>query len=359
MRSNVSKPCSLLAWQLAALKIRNLQWTAMQVKHIGCTALASLAMALAQTIASPACAESGASAYPERPVRIVVPFAPGAGTDAMGRLVAQKLGEVLGGNFLVDNRAGASGAIGTQHVAQQPPDGYTLLLVASPFTTVAASLPTAGYDPLRQFTPVGMIASGPLVWAANAGLPASSMRELVALARQRPGALNYGSAGAGGVNHLVLEMLKSRTGTFITHIPYRGVAPATMDMIAGQVHLVTGTIPALLPFIRDGRVKALAVTSAKRSSALPDVPSMAEAGYPGIDVVNYFALMAPAGTPAAIVERINFGIGKLVALPEVVARFRSEAVEAAPGSPALLGHFLEADYRAWRNVVKTQNLVIE
>lgn len=359
MRSNVSKPCSLLAWQLAALKIRNLQWTAMQLKHIGCTALAALAMALAQTIASPACAQSGASAYPERPVRIVVPFAPGAGTDAMGRLVAQKLGEVLGGNFLVDNRAGASGAIGTQHVAQQPPDGYTLLLVASPFTTVAASLPTAGYDPLRQFTPVGMIASGPLVWAANAGLPASSMRELVALARQRPGALNYGSAGAGGVNHLVLEMLKSRTGTFITHIPYRGVAPATMDMIAGQVHLVTGTIPALLPFIRDGRVKALAVTSAKRSSALPDVPSMAEAGYPGIDVVNYFALMAPAGTPAAIVERINFGIGKLVALPEVVARFRSEAVEAAPGSPALLGHFLEADYRAWRNVVKTQNLVIE
>lgn len=359
MRSNVSKPCSLLAWQLAALKIRNLQWTGMQLKHIGCTALAALAMALAQTIASPACAQSGASAYPERPVRIVVPFAPGAGTDAMARLVAQKLGEVLGGNFLVDNRAGASGAIGTQHVAQQPPDGYTLLLVASPFTTVAASLPTAGYDPLRQFTPVGMIASGPLVWAANAGLPASSMRELVALARQRPGALNYGSAGAGGVNHLVLEMLKSRTGTFITHIPYRGVAPATMDMIAGQVHLVTGTIPALLPFIRDGRVKALAVTSAKRSSALPDVPSMAEAGYPGIDVVNYFALMAPAGTPAAIVERINFGIGKLVALPEVVARFRSEAVEAAPGSPALLGHFLEADYRAWRNVVKTQNLVIE
>jgi tripartite-type tricarboxylate transporter receptor subunit TctC len=359
MRSNVSKPCSLLAWQLAALKIRNLQWTGMQLKHIGCTALAALSMALVQTIASPACAQSGASAYPERPVRIVVPFAPGAGTDAMARLVAQKLGEVLGGNFLVDNRAGASGAIGTQHVAQQPPDGYTLLLVASPFTTVAASLPTAGYDPLRQFTPVGMIASGPLVWAANAGLPASSMRELVALARQRPGALNYGSAGAGGVNHLVLEMLKSRTGTFITHIPYRGVAPATMDMIAGQVHLVTGTIPALLPFIRDGRVKALAVTSAKRSSALPDVPSMAEAGYPGIDVVNYFALMAPAGTPAAIVERINFGIGKLVALPEVVARFRSEAVEAAPGSPALLGHFLEADYRAWRNVVKTQNLVIE
>ena len=297
--------------------------------------------------------------YPERVVRIVVPFAPGAGTDAMGRLVAQKLSEVLNGNFVVENRAGASGAIGTQYVANQPADGYTLLLVASPFTTVAASLPSAGYDPMRQFAPIGMIATGPLVWAANAQLPASNMAELVTLAKRRPGALNYGSAGAGGVNHLVLELLKSRTGTFITHIPYRGVAPATLDMIAGQVQLVTGTIPALLPFIKDGRVKALAVTSAKRSSALPEVPSMAEAGFPGIDVVNYFALMAPTGTPAAVIERVNAAINQMVVMPDVVARFRNDAVEAAPGSPALLGHFIEADYRAWRNVVKTQNLVIE
>ena len=321
--------------------------------------LLGVLLVLLQAGISPVWAQGAAASFPERPVKIVVPFAPGAGTDAMGRLVAQKLGELLGGTFVVDNRAGASGAIGTQYVAQQPPDGYTLLLVASPFTTVAASLPTAGYDPLRNFAPVGMIASGPLVWAANASLPANNMRELVALARQRPGALNYGSAGAGGVNHLLLELLKSRTGTFITHIPYRGVAPATMDMIAGQVQLVTGTIPALLPFIKDGRIKPLAVTSAKRSSALPDVPSMAEAGYPGIDVVNYFALMAPAGTPAAIVDKLNAAINKLVTLPEVVARFRSDAVEAAPGSPALLGHFIEADYRAWSNVVKTQNLKIE
>ena len=321
--------------------------------------LLGVLLLLVQATISQVWAQGAAGSFPERPVKIVVPFAPGAGTDAMGRLVAQKLGEVLGGTFVVDNRAGASGAIGTQYVAQQPPDGYTLLLVASPFTTVAASLPTAGYDPLRHFAPVGMIASGPLVWAANASLPANNMRELVALARQRPGALNYGSAGAGGVNHLVLELLKSRTGTFITHIPYRGVAPATMDMIAGQVQLVTGTIPALLPFIKDGRIKPLAVTSAKRSSALPDVPSMAEAGYAGIDVVNYFALMAPAGTPPAIVDKLNQAINKLVTLPEVVARFRSDAVEAAPGSPALLGHFIEADYRAWSNVVKTQNLKIE
>ncbi len=319
----------------------------------------ALAFCLLQCAAPLAWAQAPAAGFPERPVKIVVPFAPGAGTDAMGRLVALKLGELMGGTFLVDNKAGASGAIGTQYVAQQPADGYTLLLVASPFTTVAASLPSAGYDPLRQFTPVGMIASGPLVWVANASLPANNMRELVALAKRKPGALNYGSAGAGGVNHLVLELLKSKTGTFITHIPYRGVAPATMDMIAGQVQLVTGTIPALLPFIKDGRVKPLAVTSAKRSSALPDVPSMTEAGYPGIDVVNYFALMAPAGTPAAVIDKLNQAINKLVALPEVVARFKADAVEAAPGSPALLGHFIEADYRAWRNVVSTQNLKID
>ncbi|MFC6283646.1 MULTISPECIES: tripartite tricarboxylate transporter substrate binding protein [Polaromonas] len=301
----------------------------------------------------------GYAGYPDRAIRIVVPFAPGAGTDAMARLIAQKLGEVMKATFVVDNKAGASGAIGTQFVAQAAADGYTLLLAASPFTTVAASTPNANYDPLRQFAPVGMIASGPLVWAASTSLPANDMKQLVKLARQKPGALNYGSSGAGGVNHLVLELLKSRTGTFITHIPYRGVAPATMDMIGGQIQLVTGTIPALLPFIKNGSIKALAVTSAKRSSALPDVPSMAEAGFAGIDVVNYFALMAPAGTPAPVINVLNTAINKIVSLPEVVLRFRADAVEAAPGSPALLGHFIEADYRAWRNVVKTQNLKIE
>ena len=308
---------------------------------------------------TPAALAQTPAAYPDRAVKIVVPFAPGAGTDAMGRLVAQKLGEIMKATFVVDNKTGASGAIGTQFVAQAPADGYTLLLVASPFTTVAASVPTANYDPLRQFAPVGMVATGPLVWATNAALPVADMKELVKLAKQKPGVLNYGSAGAGGVNHLVLELLKSRTGTFITHIPYRGIAPATMDMIGGQIQLVTGTIPALLPFIKNGSVKPLAVTSAKRSSALPDTPSMAESGFPGIDVVNYFALMAPTGTPEPVITALNAAINKLVVLPEVVARFKLDAVEAAPGSPALLGSFLEADYRAWRNVVKTQNLKIE
>ena len=321
--------------------------------------LAICAGVLTSLVVPSARAQGPLATYPDRAVKIVVPFAPGAGTDAVARLLALKLGEVMNATVIVDNRAGASGAIGTQFVAQAPADGYTLLLAAAPFTTVAASLPSANYDPLRQFTPIGMVATGPLVWAANTALPVSSMQELIALARQKPGALNYGSAGSGGVNHLVLERLKAHTGTFITHIPYRGVAPATMDMIGGQIQLVTGTIPALLPFIKNGSVKALAVTSAKRSNALPDVPSMPEAGLDGFDVLNYFALMAPAGTPPAIITRLNAAINQVLALPEVLARFKSDAVEASPGSPAQLGQFIEADYRAWRNVVKTQNLKIE
>jgi tripartite-type tricarboxylate transporter receptor subunit TctC len=304
-------------------------------------------------------AQSGASSFPDRPVKIVVPFAPGAGTDAMGRLIAQKLGEVLSASFVVENRTGASGAIGTQYVAQQAADGYTLLLVASPFTTVAASLTTAGYDPIKSFTPVGMIASGPLVWAANNQLPANTMQELVTLARQKPGLLNYGSAGAGGVNHLVLELFKAKTGTFITHIPYRGVAPAAVDMVAGEVQLVTGTIPALLPLIKDKRIKPLAVTSAKRSPALPDVPSMSEAGFKGFDVLNFFALAAPAGTPEAVIEKLNTALNKVVAMPEVLARFKSDAVDAMPGTPAAQAKFIDADYQAWRDVVRTQKLTIE
>ncbi len=294
--------------------------------------------------------------------RIIVPFAAGAGSDAVGRLVAQKLGDVLGSTVVVDNRTGAGGAIGAKFVADSAPDGQTLLLAAAPFTTVPAALPNAGYDPVRQFAPVGMIASGPLVWAVNKDLPLANMREFVQLARSKPGYFNYGSAGAGGINHLVLEMLKSRAGIFVTHIPYRGIAPATMEMIGGQIHLVTGTVPALNPFIKDGRIKALAVTSSRRSSALPDVPSMAESGFAGFDVLNYFGLMAPKATPAAVIERLNAALGKVVQLPEVRARFAADALEPVNGansSPAQLARFIEKDFSGWRQVVVAQNLKLD
>lgn len=310
----------------------------------------------AATLLAPAAFASG---WPERPVRIVVPFAAGAGTDAMGRLLAQKLGELLGATFVVDNRAGASGVIGTQHVAQSAPDGHTLLLVAAPFTTVPAVLPQAGYDPVRSFTPVSMVAEGPLLWVCNKDLPVATLKELVEYARKRPGQLNYGSAGAGGINHLALESLKARTGIYITHIPYRGIAPATMDLVAGQIQLLTGTIPALMPFIRDGRVKPLAVTSARRTPVLPDVPGLAESGLSGTEVTNYFGLVAPRGTPQAVVDRLSEALPRVLALPDVQARFRLDALEPALLGPLAQARFLAQDYAGWQKVASTQQIKLE
>ncbi|WP_342128665.1 tripartite tricarboxylate transporter substrate binding protein [Hydrogenophaga sp. OTU3427] len=300
-----------------------------------------------------------AATFPDRPIRLVVPFAPGAGTDAVGRLVAAKLAEVLGQQVLVENRTGASGAIGAQAVAQSAPDGHTLLLAAAPFTTVAAAVPNAGYDALTQFVPVGMIAQGPLVWAVSDKLPVSTVQELVRHAKARPGALNYGSAGVGGINHLVLELFKLRTGTFITHIPYRGIAPATVDAIAGEIHMLTGTIPALAPYLREGRLKALAVTGMRRSPALPQVPTMAEAGLKGFNVLNYFGLVAPRGTPVTVVDHLNAALARVLDMPEVRERLGRDAVEPAPGSPAQLGQFLKTDVEAWASVVKRQGLKID
>jgi tripartite-type tricarboxylate transporter receptor subunit TctC len=204
-----------------------------------------------------------------------------------------------------------------------------------------------------------MVAQGPLLWACNKDLPTSNLRELVEYARSRPGRLNYGSAGAGGINHLVLESLKARTGVFITHIPYRGIAPATLDLVAGQLDVITGTIPALAPFIRDGRIKALAVTTSKRTPVLPDVPSMAEMGLAGFDVSNYFGLVAPRGTPPAIVERINEALPRLLALPDVQARFKTDALEPASLGPSTLATFLAQDFGDWQKVVASQGIRVD
>lgn len=296
---------------------------------------------------------------PSRTLRIIVPFAPGAGTDAMGRLVAGKLADLLKLNVVVENRAGAAGALGAVEVAKAAPDGHTLLLAAAPFTTVPAALPAAGYEPLASFVPVGMIAHGPLVWAANKELPVNNLPELVALAQRQPGRLNYGLAGVGGINHLVLESLKARTRTFITHIPYRGIAPATLDTLSGQVQLLTGTIPALAPYIRDGRLKALAVTSPERSPALPQVPGMREAGMPDFNVLNYFALVAPKGTPDGVVSQLNAALTRVVEQPDVKERLTKDALEPATGSPAQLAQFLQRDFDGWKRVVQQQGLKID
>jgi tripartite-type tricarboxylate transporter receptor subunit TctC len=300
-----------------------------------------------------------AQAYPSKTIRLIVPFPPGAGTDSTARLIAQKLGEQMGVAMVVDNRTGAGGAIGAEAVAHADADGYTLLFVASPFTTVAAASAAPRYDPVRQFTPVALIATGPLVYVTSASHPATTMREMLALAKAQPGTLNYGSAGNGGINHLALELLKMRTGADILHVPYKGIGPATMDLLSGQIQLLTGTIPAVLPFVQQGRLRPLAVTGAQRSPLLPDVPTMREAGIDQYEVYNYWGIVAPAGTPPEVVARINAEVKKMLAVRDVREKLESDGVELTPSGPERMQAFLAADLNAWKKLIADAKIVLE
>lgn len=289
------------------------------------------------------------------PVKIIVPFAPGAGSDAMARFIGAELGKALGRQFVIDNRTGAGGAVGADLVAKSVPDGQTLLFIASPFTTVAAADGVPHYDP-AQFAPVGIMGAGPLLFASHPSLPGNDLREVVAHISQNPGKYNYGSAGNGSVNHLVVELLKQRSRTSIVHIPYRGIAGATTDLIAGQIQLITGSVPALMPFIKEGKIKALALTSRSRAPSVPGVPGMEELGFNDFDVNNYWGLMAPPGTPAAITNVLNAEINRLISQPAVAARLRQDATEPTPmDGPAIMA-FLTADVARWRGLIKAAKL---
>jgi len=300
-----------------------------------------------------------ASTYPQQTVRIVVPFAAGAGTDAMGRLLAQKLAEVLGGSVVVENRTGASGAIGSQFVAQSAADGHTLLLVAAPFTTVPAVLPSAGYDPVGSFAPISMVAQGPLLWASNKDLPVNNLAELITYAKTRPGQLNYGSAGAGGINHLVLEQLKARKGISIVHIPYRGIAPAITDLIGGQTQMMFPGLAAALPHIRSGRIRALAVTGTKRHPQVKDIPTLEEAGLKGFDAQQWYGVVGPANMPAPIVKVLNDAMLNVLSQPDFKEKLSSEAVELMPMKPAEFAAYMKADLARWTQLAKARNIQLD
>lgn len=314
---------------------------------------------IAATIAL-ATSTSFAQTYPEKPIKLIVPFAAGAGTDAVARFMAQRMEAELKQPVVVENKVGASGAIGTQEVARAQADGYTLLFVASPFTTVAAATPQiANYDPVKQFTPVALIATGPLVWISNSQAPFTSMRDMVTHAKANPGKLSYGSAGAGGVNHLALELFKNRTQTDILHVPYKGIAPATTDLLGGSIQLLTGTIPAVLPHVKGGKARALAITGDKRSALMPDVPTVGEAGAAGTEVYNYWGIVAPTGTPAPVVTRLNAVVQKLLAQKEVQDRLTNDGVELTPGGPERLAQFIANDFNGWKKLVQQAELKIE
>ncbi|MBP8139215.1 MAG: tripartite tricarboxylate transporter substrate binding protein [Burkholderiales bacterium] len=317
---------------------------------------AAAILALSLLPAAPALAQG---AYPTKPIRLVVPFTPGAGTDTVARFVAQKLSERLGQQVVVENRTGAGGAIGAAEVAKAEPDGYTLLFVASPFTTVAASAKNPGYDPVGQFAPVAPIASGPLAFVVNPAVPATTMREFVELARREPGRLNYGSAGTGSVNHLALELLMARTGTTIVHVPYRGIADATKDLIAGTLQAMTASIPAALPLAADKRVRVLAVTGPKRIPQMPDVPSWQEQGVANAEVINYWGIVAPAGTPRDAIAKLNAETRRVLAQADVRERLEREGAELIPGEPERLGVLIASDLANWKKLIAEARLTFE
>lgn len=323
------------------------------------TAMTLLRRCAAFLLAAAALPALAQATYPTKPIRLVVPFPPGAGTDTVARYVAQKLTDGIGQQIVVDNRTGAGGAIGAAEVAKADADGYTLLFVASPFTTVAASAKHPGYDPIAQFVPVAPIASGPLAFVVHPGVDATTMREFVELARREPGKLNYGSAGPGSVNHLALELLMARTGTTIVHVPYRGIADATKDLLAGTLQAMTASIPATLPLAADRRVRVLAVTGPKRIPQMPDVPSWQEQGVANAQVINYWGIVAPAGTPREAIARLNAETRRVLAQPDVRERLEREGAELIPGDPADLGVLIANDLASWKKLITEARLTFE
>jgi tripartite-type tricarboxylate transporter receptor subunit TctC len=292
-------------------------------------------------------------AYPSRPVKFVAPFPPGGSSDVLCRLLGQKLGEALGAAVVVENRPGASAAIGHEYVAKQPADGYTLLLSSSSALVTNPLLKKhLGYNPLADFAPVSMVASAGQVLVVHPSVPAASVAELAALARARPGKLNYGSGGIGIASHLAAETFKAAAGVDIVHVPYKGTVQAVTDAVAGNVQLVFADMVPAMPHLRAGRLRALAVTTAGRSPALPEVPTMAEAGFPGFRSGVWWAVTAPRGTPASIVARLNAALGRIVALPEVREKYASLGVTPEHSSPQEVSARIAADSRAVAKVLQ-------
>lgn len=289
--------------------------------------------------------------YPARPVRLIIPFPPGGSNDVVGRVVATLLGERLGRPVVVDNRGGAGSVIGTELAAKSEPDGYTLLLISSAFPA-SVSLRKLPYDPVKAFVPVAIIAAGPNVLAVNPNLPVNSVRDLIALAKAKPGVLNTASAGVGSFQHLGGELFNSMAGIDVVTVQFKGGGPAMVDVMAGNTQIIFGSLVQTLPQIRAGRLRALGVGGLKRSPTLPEVPTISEAGVTGYEAINWWGFVAPAGTPQAIVARLHREITALGRSPELQGRFQAEAVEAVQMEPAEFGRFIEAETVKWARVVK-------
>ena len=297
--------------------------------------------------------------FPTKPVRFIVPFTPGAINDLLARLIGGRLAEHWSQQVVVDNRAGAGTVIGTDLVAKSPADGYTLLLVSTAFAINQTLYPKLPYDTGKDFAPVTQIASAPFLMVVYPQLPVKSVKELVALAKSKPGQLSYGSTGSGGTAHLIGEMFKATAGVDIVHIPYKGLAPAMTDVIAGQVSMTLGSYSTLGPQVKSGRLRAIAVTSKSRFRVAPDIPTIAEAGYPGFDATAWWGVAVPAGTPRSIVARLHADITRTLQLPEVRERLSAEGADVASSSPAEFAEFLKAEVVKWGKVVRMSGAKVD
>lgn len=313
--------------------------------------------ALAHIAAAAACvlmsSVAPAQSYPVKPIRIVTPYAPGGTADILSRVVAQKLSEAWGQQVLVDHRPGASGMIGAEIAAKAAPDGYTILMAYVAEIAITKSLfKTMGYDPVRDLAPVTLAAITPMIFVVHPSLPVRSVKELIALARTKPGQMPYASAGNGSPAHLAFELLQRSAKIAITHVPYKGAAPALTDLLGGHVVMFFSGMPPAMPHVKSGRLRAIAVSTAKRSPAAPEVATVAEAGVPDFDISTWFGVLAPAATSKDIIAKLNGELSRALTLPDVRERLAREGAETAPNSPEQFGKFIQSEIAKFAKIVK-------
>ena len=300
-----------------------------------------------------------AQSYPGKPIRLILGFPPGGGVDIVARQIAPMLSERLGQQVVIDNRAGAAGNIALEMLAKAPPDGYSLMLVTPSIAVNPALYRKLPFDPVHDFAPVTLVATSALILAVHPSLPAKSVTQLIALAKARPHQLSYSSGGNGSAAHLAYELFKGMTGVDIVHVPYKGIAPALIALLAGEVQLTFGTLPSTLPHVRTGKLRALAVTSPKRSTFLPDMPSVSEAGVPGYESAQWYGALLPAGTPPAIVARLNREFTAVVEMADVKTRLSSEGLETTTSTPEQFAAFIKSELAKWGKVVKESGMRID